>query len=532
HVTADLTAPSLTVTVLPGPNREARELDEKSATKDTERKRNEKVRVQIKSSDADLDPSSVTVEVAGPTGGKLAVTPGACATMPAGYCSEAEIDLGNAALEMKAFRGTAKVTVTASDAVKNLGTGSADVAVTRFKWKVDPETGKSIKAAPAIGENGDVYVVTFGGKVAVFNPNGTVKWWFQTGGGTDTSVAVADVDSVETVFVSGLSSGAGAVWAANSSATGTSPDPICSSGTQSLGAIAITEFMFDGDAKALAGAVAGFKQSTGSKISIVRPGVPPASACPSTSFTASMNPDSGFAVSNNTQVVLADKSGNLRAIDLIAGGPTPSWTTAIGGLIASNPIFTSQGIALGGSSGVSGGMFHLSSLGTGGVLAGYGAPLWNPIGIKTALGDLVAVGSEDGRLFIEDETFSATAMLTPKMTLSGALGAAPAFGSDQALYIASADQKLFVRDLQGNALWDAELGSSSFSSPALDCARDSNGQAISAPGVVYVGADDGFLYSFITDSHGLDVDSPWPKFHRDPKNRANTGFDLKTFRCP
>ncbi|HEY3449079.1 MAG TPA: hypothetical protein VGK67_22140, partial [Myxococcales bacterium] len=47
HVTADLTAPSLTVTVLPGPNREARELDEKSATKDTERKRNEKVRVQI-----------------------------------------------------------------------------------------------------------------------------------------------------------------------------------------------------------------------------------------------------------------------------------------------------------------------------------------------------------------------------------------------------------------------------------------------------------------------------------------------------
>ncbi|HEY3544469.1 MAG TPA: PQQ-binding-like beta-propeller repeat protein [Propionicimonas sp.] len=492
--------------------------------------------MQIESSDADLDPSSVKVEVAGPTGGKLAVTPGSCATMPAGYCSEAEIDLGNPVLEMKAFRGTAKVTVTASDTVKNLGTGSADVAVTRFKWKVDPETGKSIKAAPAIGENGNVYVVTTNGKVSVLRPDGSPNWWFQTGSAENASIAVSDVDSVETAFVSGVAVGAGAVWAATSSASGTNPPAVCSSGTQPLGAIAITEFMFDGDAQALVGAVAGFRQSTGSKLAVARPSAPTTGTpCQTLPLDTAIGPESGFAVQSNGKVFFGDELGNLRLVELIAGGPTPKWSKATGILIPANPVITDIGVALGGSSVVSGGLFRIALDGTGEAPAAAGTPLWNLLDVKTATGNSVAAGSGDGHLFVEDEAFAAVtapAALAPKMTLSGAIKAAPAFGSDKALYIASADQKLFVRDLQGNALWDAELGSSSYSSPALDCARDSNGQAISAPGVVYVGADDGFLYAFITDSHGLDVDSPWPKFHRDPKNRANTGFDLTTFRCP
>ncbi|MGC4118168.1 MAG: PQQ-binding-like beta-propeller repeat protein [Myxococcales bacterium] len=231
------------------------------------------------------------------------------------------------------------------------------------------------------------------------------------------------------------------------------------------------------------------------------------------------------------RIFYGDQDGNIQKAQLVTAGITFKWSQLVGnGNQPANPIITGAGVGGGGGVGV-GALFRIPFAGGSTILGSTDSPTWNAIEIA---GNKVVVGSNKGSLYIEDEVFpsSGAGKLTAAATLSGAVTGAPAFGSDQTLHIASSDKKLFVRDAAGAALWDADLGAASYSSPALDCARDSNGQKISAPGVVYVGADDGFLYAFVTDSHGLDTTSPWPKFHRDPKNRANTAYPLAEFECP
>jgi outer membrane protein assembly factor BamB len=100
-------------------------------------------------------------------------------------------------------------------------------------------------------------------------------------------------------------------------------------------------------------------------------------------------------------------------------------------------------------------------------------------------------------------------------------------GHDGILHVSSDSKKLYALDLQGNSLWAADLGAASEASPALAC----NPSDATLPGIVYVGANDGKLYAFITDSKGIDVKSPWPKFHRDPRNSGDSTVDLATFEC-
>ena len=145
-------------------------------------------------------------------------------------------------------------------------------------------------------------------------------------------------------------------------------------------------------------------------------------------------------------------------------------------------------------------------------------------------------GSSNGVLQLANET------LTTSNTTNlggGAIVGAPAVGSDKVIYVSTRGKKLFALDTApgtpetATKLWEVDLGASSDSSPALDCSRDASGAAIPGrPGVLYVGADDGKLYAFITDSRGLDTTAPWPKFHRDPRNSADATVDLNTFKCP
>ncbi|MGC4118167.1 MAG: hypothetical protein QM765_27170 [Myxococcales bacterium] len=268
-VTVDKTAPVLEVSVVPAPARNAWELDEKSANKDTEFKRNEKAKVQVKTVATDVVAASVKVTVSGPTSGSLEVAVHDCPTLPpAGSCWEAEVELGNPALVMHAFRGAMGVAVRAGDAVGNQGTGAATIQVTRFKWKVDPDSGapgKTLRTAPAIGNAGTVYFATSTGKVVALSPSGAAKWSVQAGGAITASVAVHDVDLVETVFVAGTTGGAGAVWALNESNVATLPAPICSDGSNAMGSIAVTDVALGTETQARPTALVAFSQKLGRK---------------------------------------------------------------------------------------------------------------------------------------------------------------------------------------------------------------------------------------------------------------------------
>lgn len=155
------------------------------------------------------------------------------------------------------------------------------------------------------------------------------------------------------------------------------------------------------------------------------------------------------------------------------------------------------------------------------------SPAWNAVQNKARE---FLVGDSDGNLHLVPET--TLKMGGRKIALGGELKGAPALGEDGSVYVATSEAKLHALDKDGKVRWSVALGKASESSPALDCARNPDGTVDKArPGVLYVGANDGKLYSFIVDSRGLDTDAPWPKFHRDPQNTDDANVNLKDVVC-
>ena len=50
-----------------------------------------------------------------------------------------------------------------------------------LKWSF--KTEKGVESSHAIGPDGTIYVGSWDGKLYAINPNGSLKWSFQTGGG-------------------------------------------------------------------------------------------------------------------------------------------------------------------------------------------------------------------------------------------------------------------------------------------------------------------------------------------------------------
>jgi hypothetical protein len=129
----------------------------------------------------------------------------------------------------------------------------------------------------------------------------------------------------------------------------------------------------------------------------------------------------------------------------------------------------------------------------------------------------------------------------PRATASGAgsFVGAPALGASNILYMASASgPSTTIGEVSawrtGNLemLWklNDNVGRAE-ASPALDCARGSDGTGLSAPhGVLYVPSLDGRLYSFVVDSRGLDTSAPWPKYQHDARNTGNPSTPISS--CP
>ncbi|HSP81697.1 MAG TPA: hypothetical protein VLQ93_24470, partial [Myxococcaceae bacterium] len=107
---------------------------------------------------------------------------------------------------------------------------------------------------------------------------------------------------------------------------------------------------------------------------------------------------------------------------------------------------------------------------------------------------------------------------------------APVLGSGGALYVASSTgasagigevSAWNAADLTSRWKLSDNVGRAE-ASPSLDCARNPDGSPSPAPvGVLYVPSIDGKLYSFVTDSRGLDTAAPWPKYQHDARNTGN-----------
>ena len=114
---------------------------------------------------------------------------------------------------------------------------------------------------------------------------------------------------------------------------------------------------------------------------------------------------------------------------------------------------------------------------------------------------------------------------------SAALSGAPAIGADGLLYTSTTNGRVQAWSDGLTLEWEALLAGGILTgvSPALDCGREANGYA---GGVLYVGGDNGKLFSLDVDSKGLDTQAPWPKFQHDPRNTGNSSTSLTEFTCP
>jgi hypothetical protein len=159
------------------------------------------------------------------------------------------------------------------------------------------------------------------------------------------------------------------------------------------------------------------------------------------------------------------------------------------------------------------------------------APTWQVINVLLDGDSWLVTTSDGGNVFVVPEAFSASTP-KPRFNLGATSSAGPAFGADKVLYFSTHAATLQARSVAGELLWEVPLSNASYSAPALDCSRDQSGAPIARPGTLYVGDESGVLYAFVTESHGLDFSSPWPKRHRDPQNTADAGRDLSALVCP
>ena len=72
-----------------------------------------------------------------------------------------------------------------------------------IKWKVLTELGGLIFSSPAVGSDGTIYVNTTGGYLFAINPNGTIKWNYQTGYAGAYSYSSPAIADDGTIYVGG-----------------------------------------------------------------------------------------------------------------------------------------------------------------------------------------------------------------------------------------------------------------------------------------------------------------------------------------
>ena len=342
-----------------------------------------------------------------------------------------------------------------------------------FKWRY--QTGGSIRgASPAVGADGTVYVGSYDSYLYAINPDGSLKWRYQTGNWLESSPAVA---ADGTVYVG---SGDDCLYTINP----------------------------DGSLK--------WCYPTGNLVSSS-----PAVAADGTVYFGSydhylyaVNPDGSFRWRYQTgggiwssPAVAADGTVYVGSdyYYLYAVNPDGSlkWRYPAGFFVRSSPAVAADGTVYVGSDDS-----YLYAI--------------NPDGSRKwryQTGGCIAVSSPavaaDGTVYVGTYDYCLHAVNPDgsfrwRYHTDGNVYSSPAVAADGTVYVGSDDSCLYAINPDGSRKWRYKTGDRTWSSPA-----------VAADGTVYVGSFDGYLHAIIGDSPL--ADSPWPKFHHDNKNTGRVG---------
>jgi hypothetical protein len=511
-------------------------------------RRDQTVTVRVESDSADLDPSSLSVLVRGHAGGtnleglSLAqVSP--CAGKA--FCGTVDVPLWLPGLP--AFRGNFAIEVTARDRVGNEVTRTNNIPVSRWKWSFNGAAGP-IRASPAIGQSGTVYLGTSdsNGKVFALAPDGTKIWEVQLGS-VQGSPAVGEFSAgSERVYVGvNNSSGAGVLYAlgANGSISGRCPGAGIESGAISTAA-AILNTKLDVEATPVETAVA---LGNGDALLALRPGATGSRQCSTVPLAGSAQ-QGASVIAKGTDVYFGaqDTDAKVQSYRFAGTGlaAKSGFTAPVIGTVVTGLGFSS-GDRIVGAAGLpvtgSGGIFSFIETDGSGLQKNpgsfTGAPPVRNMSIGT--GDVLFYGREvagGGELIAIDLLATQSRASAPN---AGSFVGAPVLGASNTFYTAATSgPSPGIGEVSAwstgslNMVWklNDSVGRAE-ASPSLDCSRNLDGTAASVPhGVLYVPSIDGKLYAFVVDSRGLDTSAPWPKYQHDSRNTGNPATPITS--CP
>jgi hypothetical protein len=526
NVNVDITAPTFTVT--PNPKAGLRDGGTPGQPNDQDPqlanayKRNDTVTVAISTSNTDLDPNSITLSVQGMTT-NVPVTftqPSRVPTCPGqAYCFTGNADLSG--VEMLALRGQMTVVVTGRDSAGNLGQGTTQIPVTRFKWSRSVPGG-SITASPAIGSQGTIFVGTNGGpsgSLSAIQPNGTDQWTspVNLNGAILASPAVGRGDgTTEVVYASGNNSPP-TLYALNATDGGqaVTPVPVPTSGSVTASPLVALTRVSSVDIRETATTFV--NGSPDFSLASLRYGVPTSSNQLGDGGSV-INP--GNVVGEDNVAFILDSSQRIHEYSF-AG----NWSIAVPDRATTG---TSTGLALtptlvAGSTGNS--VFAFPRL--------TGSP-FNQSASSPSIPSFI--GSD--LVYSEGGSLNAV-RVNPStgVSIPGTLGVAtttPLIGVGGIIYFVGTNNSIHVLNSNLATIWSGRTETSDViaSSPNIDCARAANGIAISGPGTLYYGSNNGKLYAIIVDNPGIDTTSPWPKYQHDPRNTGSLSTPLSEFTCP
>ena len=330
--------------------------------------------------------------------------------------------------------------------IRNTGQSPYKGPQTAFvKWSY--QTGATVRSSPAIGSDGTVYVGSHDGKLYALNPDGTLKWSYQTG--NDIYHSSPTIGSDGTIYVGSTDY---KLYALN-------PD-----GTLKWSYQTGDRIVNSSPAIGLDGTV--YVGSAESKLYAISP-----DGTLKWSYQAGAIDSPAIGLDGTVYVGSTDRK-------LYALNPdgTLKWSYTTRNYISSSPAISSDGTVYVGSND-----WNLYALNPDGTLK------WS----YEANGEVISPSiSSDGTVYVgvwhrDLYAISPDGTLKWNYRTGHYIEASPAIGSDGTVYVGSTDGKLYALNPDGTLKWNYRTGDRISSSPT-----------IGLDGTLYVGSEDGKLYAF------------------------------------
>ena len=357
-------------------------------------------------------------------------------------------------------------------------------------WRVkgDSVFSSSITSSPAVGSDGTIYFgvkilsSTPNGRVQAINPNGTVKWIFEVpthwvesspAVGSDGTVYVGCWDG-KVYAIKPPTSGTAATekWEVNTGAYIYSSPTIGPDGT-----IYIGSGDFNLHAISPAGVVL-WQHSVGDWI------------------------DSSPAVAPDGSVYFGSLDNSIYGLK---SDGTEKWHVTTGGNVLSSPVIGGDGTIYCGSSDAQ--LYAITPDGTTKwVYLTGGSVVSSPV---IGANGIIYFGSNDGYFY----ALNPDGTLKWKSSVGASIASTACIRADGALIFGADDNGVHaLAAADGTALWTYAFGT------LADYVDSSPAQA--SDGTIYIGSNDGYLYSLKTSSAigPIGATSPWPMFHHDGKH--------------